>query len=100
IRDLKGSLLFSPRRNRYPARRNRMLLPILCLLVVSFVLAWAGTFVMIRVAPKIGFVDKPGGRKIHANPKPLGGGVAIFLAFALPMLALLVGVRILHPQDG
>jgi UDP-GlcNAc:undecaprenyl-phosphate GlcNAc-1-phosphate transferase len=32
-------------------------------------------------------VDKPGGRKTHANPKPLGGGVAIFLSIALPMVA-------------
>lgn len=56
---------------------------------LSFVLAWLGTFLMKRIAPRIGFVDKPGHRKIHSNPKPLGGGVAIFWAVALPLLAVL-----------
>jgi UDP-GlcNAc:undecaprenyl-phosphate GlcNAc-1-phosphate transferase len=76
-----------------------MLLPILCLIVLSFVISWIGTFAMIRVAPRLGFVDKPGGRKIHINPRPLGGGVAIFLAFALPLLALLIAARLIHPTD-
>jgi UDP-GlcNAc:undecaprenyl-phosphate GlcNAc-1-phosphate transferase len=66
-----------------------MILPILCLPVVSFVLAWCATWVIRRVAPRVGFVDKPGGRKIHANPKPLGGGVAIFTGIVIPMLAVL-----------
>ena len=35
---------------------------------------------MKRIAPRLGFVDKPGGRKIHSNPKPLGGGVATGVA--------------------
>lgn len=49
----------------------------------SFLLSLILTRVMIFVAPRIGFVDKPGHRKIHANPKPLGGGVAIFWSFAI-----------------
>jgi UDP-GlcNAc:undecaprenyl-phosphate GlcNAc-1-phosphate transferase len=57
------------------------------LLVGSFILSWLLTAAMVRVAPAIGFVDRPGHRKIHSNPKPLGGGVAIFLAIALPMIA-------------
>lgn len=56
---------------------------------VSFVLALVLTRLMIWLSPKIGFVDKPGHRKIHANPKPLGGGVAIFWSFAI---CLAVGV--------
>lgn len=63
---------------------------ILGLGVVSFVISWAVTFAMIRIAPRIGFVDKPGHRKIHHNPKPLGGGVAIFLGVVIPLL-LVVG---------
>ena len=50
---------------------------------LSFLLSLVLTRVMIWVSPKIGFVDKPGHRKIHANPKPLGGGVAIFWTMAL-----------------
>jgi UDP-GlcNAc:undecaprenyl-phosphate GlcNAc-1-phosphate transferase len=66
---------------------------ILALVAISFVISWLLTFAMIRLAPRLGFVDKPGGRKIHANPKPLGGGVAIFLGIALPMLLGLVLVN-------
>ena len=60
---------------------------ILSLTAVSFTLSLAGTWLIKRVAPGIGFVDKPGHRKIHRDPIPLGGGVAIFLAFALPIAA-------------
>src|SRR5688572_8772213 len=69
---------------------------ILALVAISFVVSWLLTFAMIRVAPRLGFVDKPGGRKIHANPKPLGGGVAIFLGIALPML---VGLALVNLAD-
>lgn len=54
--------------------------------LASFVLSLALTRGMIWLAPRIGFVDAPGHRKIHANPKPLGGGVAIFLSFALSLI--------------
>src|SRR5437763_4698446 len=63
---------------------------ILGLGLVSFVISWITTFAMIRIAPRIGFVDKPGHRKIHHNPKPLGGGVAIFLGVVVPLLAVLI----------
>src|SRR5437773_1769141 len=66
-----------------------MILPILLLGIASFILSWLLTALMIRISPKLGFVDKPGGRKIHDNPKPLGGGVAIFWSFAIVMLAAL-----------
>lgn len=35
------------------------------------------------VAPRLGLVDRPGGRKAHAQPTPLGGGVALGLTLAL-----------------
>lgn len=70
-------------------------LGILALVGVSFLISVIGTRVMIWLSPRIGFVDKPGGRKIHDNPKPLGGGVAITAAFVLPLLlgALLSTLR-------
>jgi UDP-GlcNAc:undecaprenyl-phosphate GlcNAc-1-phosphate transferase len=72
-----------------------MVLPILGLGVVSFFISFVGTFAMIRIAPRIGFVDRPGQRKIHANPKPLGGGVAIFVGIAVPMLLGLAAIDLL-----
>ncbi|HVT87392.1 MAG TPA: MraY family glycosyltransferase [Tepidisphaeraceae bacterium] len=77
-----------------------MILPILLLGLISLALSWLLTGIMIRVAPRIGFVDRPGHRKIHSNPKPLGGGVAILLAITLPMLALLGAFQLnLVPLD-
>src|SRR5260370_39029734 len=64
-----------------------MRLPIISLTLVSFVISWIGTLLMKRIAPRFNFVDKPGHRKIHHVPKPLGGGVAIFLGIALPLIA-------------
>src|SRR5688572_2122172 len=69
--------------------RHTMVLPILLLAGASFVVSWLLTLTMKRLARRIGFVDKPGHRKIHHNPKPLGGGVAIFWGIAGPMLVLL-----------
>ena len=66
-----------------------MTLAILMLGVASFTIAWLGTLVVRSAAPKFNFVDKPGHRKIHHKPVPLGGGVAIFVAFALPLLLVL-----------
>ena len=67
-----------------------MIYLILSVCGLSFVIAWFATLLMKRIAPRLGFVDRPGGRKIHQNPKPLGGGVAIFLGVGLPLLGALV----------
>lgn len=52
-------------------------------LVLSAVL----TAIAMRAAPRVGYVDHPGGHKSHARPMPYGGGVAVFLTFALPLVA-------------
>ena len=73
-----------------------MKLPILLLPLISFVISWVSTFAIKRIAPRFNFVDKPGHRKIHHIPKPLGGGIAIFLGIALPLLAGMLGLFILQ----
>src|SRR5580704_7558082 len=77
-----------------------MKIAILCLTPLSFVISWLVTRLMRVVAPKIGFVDKPGGRKIHENPKPLGGGVGIFLGFALPTLVAIIWISFFQPPES
>jgi len=74
-------------------------LSILALTLLSFAISWIATLSMKRIAPRLGFVDKPGGRKIHANPRPLGGGVAIFLGFTLPVLAGLAVIHFTEPSN-
>ena len=56
--------------------------PVFFLYFFFFSLAVSAILVVffIRFAPKWGFVDKPGNRKIHTTPTPLLGGAAIFIA--------------------
>ncbi|MGH7178240.1 MAG: glycosyltransferase family 4 protein [Tepidisphaeraceae bacterium] len=70
-----------------------MVLPILALGGMSLALSWLLTAAMIRIAPRVGLVDKPGHRKIHDSPKPLGGGVAVFLSLAAPLVGALIAVH-------
>jgi len=59
----------------------------------ALAMAYVLGFVIRRLARRFGLVDRPGGRKLHKTPVPLGGGVAIWLAvlltFALGQTALL-----------
>ena len=34
-----------------------------------------------RLAPRWGFMDRPGDRKVHRRPVPRGGGLAVFIGF-------------------
>jgi UDP-GlcNAc:undecaprenyl-phosphate GlcNAc-1-phosphate transferase len=42
--------------------------------------------VMIRLAPRLGMVDMPDPRKVHAKPVPRVGGVGIVLGALIPLL--------------
>ena len=64
-----------------------MLAELLILLATSAAVSLAATSAMIRLAPRLGLVDKPEGRKAHTRITPLGGGVGIFAGFAGPLLA-------------
>jgi UDP-GlcNAc:undecaprenyl-phosphate GlcNAc-1-phosphate transferase len=63
----------------------------LCLLAGSgsFLIALVATAGMIPLARRIGFVDRPGVHKSHVKVTPYGGGSAIFLAIALPLICVL-----------
>lgn len=53
----------------------------LLILASAFALAATATPSMRRLAVRLGIVDQPSARKIHARPTPLMGGVAIYVAF-------------------
>lgn len=55
-------------------------------LVVAFLLAAILTPVAARLLRRAGVVDAPSATKIHTKPTPRGGGVVIFLAFAVAVL--------------
>ncbi|MHB0856232.1 MAG: MraY family glycosyltransferase [Anaerolineae bacterium] len=60
----------------------------LLLLVSAFLLAAGVTPVVRKVAVRLGVVDKPSARKLHAQPMPLMGGVAIYLGFMGALVVL------------
>jgi UDP-GlcNAc:undecaprenyl-phosphate/decaprenyl-phosphate GlcNAc-1-phosphate transferase len=49
------------------------------LLLASFAMSTVLGAAARAIAPRFGLVDRPGGRKAHRAPTPMGGGVAIWL---------------------
>lgn len=49
--------------------------------LAAAVLAYLFTPAARRGALHLGFVDRPGERRVHTSPIPLGGGVALYFAF-------------------
>src|SRR6266403_4022545 len=43
---------------------------------------------------RIGLVDRPGHRKIHAEPMPLAGGLAVWTAFAISLLGTIAILKL------
>ena len=56
-------------------------------LIITLVTASASVWSFAKLAPTLGIIDHPGGRKAHARPIPLVGGISIFLTL-LAMSAL------------
>ncbi len=61
-------------------------------LVVAFLLSWAVTPLVLKLARRIGAIDKQSDTKIHAKDIPRLGGLAIASGFYVPVLAL--GLRV------
>lgn len=53
------------------------------LFLVPFLVSLLLTALLIRWAPKVGLIDEPGARKVHSQPTPRGGGLAIYFAMLL-----------------
>lgn len=64
---------------------NALLLFLAGTLLPSAIIACSAGYVVRRLAPRLGLIDKPNAaRKVHTTPTPLGGGVAIWLGVLLP----------------
>jgi UDP-GlcNAc:undecaprenyl-phosphate GlcNAc-1-phosphate transferase len=62
-----------------------LILPLILSLAISMVIIP----LMVRLAPRLGMIDKPDPRKVHAVPIPRVGGVGIVLGALLPVIVLL-----------
>jgi UDP-GlcNAc:undecaprenyl-phosphate GlcNAc-1-phosphate transferase len=64
-----------------------MLLFLAACLVPAFVISFAVTGLMRRLAPRWGLIDRPADRKMHRLPTALGGGIGIWLGIVVPLAA-------------
>ncbi len=62
--------------------------------LISSFLACAITPLVRKAAPVLGLIDLPGHRKVHVQPTPRGGGIAIFLGVLIPSVAAVVACLI------
>jgi UDP-GlcNAc:undecaprenyl-phosphate GlcNAc-1-phosphate transferase len=53
-------------------------------LLPSLLVCWAAAWIVRRFGPRWGLVDRPGHRKVHTQPMPTGGGLAIWLGVVAP----------------
>jgi UDP-GlcNAc:undecaprenyl-phosphate/decaprenyl-phosphate GlcNAc-1-phosphate transferase len=51
----------------------------------SLIVSLVAAYFVRRWAPRLNLVDRPGHRKVHTTPTPLGGGLAVFAGIALPL---------------
>ena len=59
----------------------------------SFLVSWLVSFPIRRFAPSWGLVDRPGdGHKKHAEPTPLGGGLALWLGVMITFAVGQIGL--------
>ena len=61
------------------------ILPLIAALILSMVIIP----IMVRLAPRLGMMDRPDPRKVHATPIPRVGGVGIVFGTLIPLVLLL-----------
>jgi len=66
----------------------------------AFVVSAALTFVAMKVAPKVGFIDRPSARKVHTEPVPYGGGLAMAATMFLVLGGIVAAAMVInrHPE--
>lgn len=65
-----------------PSLLNSALLAALGAYACSLLATW----VWMQVAPRLGFIDRPGARRLHRQPIPRGGGIGIVLITVLALV--------------
>ncbi len=60
------------------------LLLVFAAILPGLFVSWIGAFAIRAIAPRAGLIDRPASRKVHDDPTPLGGGLAIWLGVVAP----------------
>lgn len=61
------------------------------ILLAALAISLGLTRAMITLGPKLGLMDQPDGRRVHASPIPRAGGLAVWLTFLIVVAALRLG---------
>jgi UDP-GlcNAc:undecaprenyl-phosphate GlcNAc-1-phosphate transferase len=99
------SLLASTVATASPLASPALLLPVaISLIGLAFGLSVLFSNLVRKLAPRVDFVDRPGGHKGHRIPTPLGGGIAIWLTTILilaggALIAATLGPSLPDPLD-
>ena len=62
--------------------------------IIALLASWVLTPYVKKLAFRIGALDKPDGRKVHHGIMPRLGGLAIYLAFVIAVLATMISAGI------
>jgi UDP-GlcNAc:undecaprenyl-phosphate GlcNAc-1-phosphate transferase len=65
-------------------------------LVAAMIISMVLIPIMVRVAPRLGLIDRPNARKVHATPIPRVGGIGIVLGGLTVIVFLLPPDRLVH----
>lgn len=63
--------------------------PQVWIMILAWFVADLATPLIIRLCRRIGAVDRPHSYKIHKDPTPLLGGIAVYLSFAVALFSIL-----------
>lgn len=74
------------------------MLALLLLIIPSFFVSLIAVGIVRRAAERLGLMDKPGRRKVHTQPIPLGGGIGIWFGVFTTFLFGTIAVFLL-PAD-
>ena len=64
--------------------------------LAATVLSCAITPLVRKLAPVLGLIDLPGHRKVHVQPTPRGGGIAIFLGVFIPVISVVTACLLIR----
>lgn len=68
--------------------------------LIPFVVSLIITPLVIRFAKLVGAIDYPNERKVHKNPVPRLGGIAIYLSFVISIYIFsIIGLVDIYPKD-
>lgn len=70
---------------------NKVFLGIAAAGFLAFWISFLVCMLIRRIAPSLGLLDRPGERKIHSVPIPVGGGFGIWCGVLIPIAGLVTG---------